>query len=66
MVAEVSLCISSGKNDFESFHNYMVDELGQKPAGHSLDRMDNDGNYEPNNLRWATASQQNFNRRCFK
>ena len=39
-------------------------ELGPRPSpDHSVDRMDNDGNYEKGNLRWATQSEQNLNKR---
>jgi len=49
---------------WQSFENFLAD-MGERPSSnHTLDRYpNNDGNYEPGNVRWATWFQQNSNRR---
>lgn len=47
---------------WRKFDNFLAD-MGERPYGTSIDRIDVNGNYEPGNCRWADASTQNLNKR---
>ncbi len=49
--------------DVVVFITYLDSELGPCPTGWSLDRIDNNGNYEPGNVRWADSVTQRHNQR---
>jgi len=46
-------------NSYEAF----LEDMGEKPKGLSLERENNNGNYEPGNCKWATRTEQNNNKR---
>jgi hypothetical protein len=50
---------------FTNFEEFLC-EIGLRPEGMTLDRIDNDGHYAPGNIRWVTPSQQVSNRRNYK
>lgn len=59
----ISVC-AEWKSSFEAFRSWALENGYQ--LGLSIDRIDNDGNYEPSNCRWITAKEQASNRRVRK
>lgn len=56
----ITIC-DEWKNDFMSFYNWAMDNGYQDNL--TIDRINNDGNYEPNNCKWSTRLEQNNNKR---
>lgn len=54
----ITMC-DEWKNDFSAF----LRDMGLRPRGMTIGRMNNDGNYEPGNCRWETRKQQALNTR---
>jgi hypothetical protein len=55
----ITICLQ-WQESFEAFY----DHIGPRPsAQHTVDRIDNDGHYEPGNVKWSTMAEQNQNKR---
>jgi hypothetical protein len=61
----ITVCERWRQPDGAGFLAFLAD-MGERPEGRSLDRIDTNGNYEPENCRWATQVEQIQNRRPFK
>lgn len=58
----ITMC-TEWKNSFTVFYDYVSKLPNFNVHGYSLDRINNNGNYEPNNVRWADSKTQNNNKR---
>ncbi len=56
----ISVC-----SEWSEFNKFLAD-MGERPEGTTIDRVDVNGNYEPGNCRWATPTRQNRNKRSSK
>lgn len=54
----ISIC-DSWLNDYRQF----AEDMGERPKGYSLDRIDNDGDYSPENCKWSSRKEQQRNQR---
>ena len=61
----ITIC-EEWKNDFMSFYNWAISNGYEENKGLSIDRSDNNGNYEPSNCRWTTRTIQSRNTRVRK
>ena len=48
---------------WRSSFQHFLDDMGERPDNHSIDRIDNDGDYSPTNCKWSTYSEQRLNQR---
>jgi hypothetical protein len=61
-VRGISIC-DEWRDSFEAFRDHVMQLPHYDEKGYSLDRVDNDGDYEPDNVRWATLTEQSRNNR---
>ena len=61
----ITIC-DEWKNDFMPFYNWAMSNGYEENKGLSIDRINNDGNYEPDNCRWTTKTIQGRNQRIQK